>query len=141
MERSEFLKALGAGAAFAVTFPCLHGCSTDALPPDVPTGSDFTIDLTSAEAAPLMQNGGFILREFVVVARNLEGAYVAASQGCSHQQTEAVRFTSSDGGSFHCSTHGARFDQAGQPLNAVTANPLKIFSTQLSGDMLRVFEP
>lgn len=143
MKRKEFLRTLGASAAFAVTFPCLHGCSSDSedleqLP--VPTGVDFTIDLNDTEAAPLAENGGFILKNFVVIARNLEGELVAASQICSHQQTEEVRFISEDGGIFRCSTHGSRFAQNGIPLNSITNNPLKIFNTQLNANILRVFE-
>ena len=142
MERKRFLRNLGAGAAFAIVFPCVHGCSKDSaetgLP--VPTGIDFTIDLDAQEGAPLQNNGGFILKEFVVVAKNLEGQYVAASQICSHQQTEEVRFISNDGGIYYCSTHGARFDQTGKPLNSITSNPLKIFRTELTGNILRVFE-
>ncbi|MDT0608170.1 ubiquinol-cytochrome c reductase iron-sulfur subunit [Croceitalea rosinachiae] len=144
MERKKFLKTLGASAAFAVAFPCLHACSSDAEEEletfPVPDGVDFTVDLTAAEAAPLANNGGFILKNFVVIARNLEGNLVAASQVCSHQQTEEVRFISEDGGIFRCSTHGSRFSQNGTPLNTITNNPLKIFNTELNGDVLRVFE-
>ena len=44
MERKEFLRSLGAGAAFAITFPCLQGCSKDDMPDiPIPTGIDFTI--------------------------------------------------------------------------------------------------
>lgn len=144
MERKEFLKTLGASAAFAITFPCLHSCSTDSeeelIQVPVPTEVDFTLDLTSTEAAPLANNGGFILKNLVVVARNLEGELVAASQVCSHQQTEEVRFISEDGGIFRCSTHGSKFSQTGTSLNTITNNPLKIFNTELNGDTLRVFE-
>lgn len=147
MERKKFLRTLGAGAAFAITFPCLNGCSTDGdtdvAPEDmkpIPTGVDFTIDLNSNEGAGLQNNGDFILKDFVVVVKNLEGNFVAASQVCSHQQTEEVRFITVDGGIFSCSTHGSRFDQNGTPLNSITNNPLKIFNTELTGDMLRVFE-
>ena len=152
MERKEFLRSLGAGAAFALTFPCLNGCSSDTEEdletfPE-PTGVDFTIDLTASESAPLANNGGFILVKSdlglkltdIVVARNLEGNFVAASQICSHQQTDAVRFISEDGGIFRCSTHGSRFSQTGTPLNSITSNPLKVFTTALNGDILRVFE-
>tara|TARA_Y100001933_G_C18875209_1_gene511663 strand:- start:333 stop:761 length:429 start_codon:yes stop_codon:yes gene_type:complete len=142
MKRKEFLRNLGAGAAFALAYPCLNGCSKDGavggLP--VPTGIDFTVDLDSQEGAPLQNNGGFILKQFVVVAKNLEGEYVAASQICSHQQTEEVRFITEDGGIYRCATHGARFDQNGNPLNSITPNPLKIFNTELNDRMLRVFE-
>lgn len=151
MERKEFLRSMGASAAFALTFPCLHGCSSDAEDfeqfPE-PDGVDFTVDLNAADSAPLANNGGFILVKSnpsfnytdIVVARNLAGDLIAASQICSHQQTEEVRFISEDGGIFRCSTHGSRFDQSGTPLNSVTSNPLKVFNTELNGTTLRVFE-
>jgi nitrite reductase/ring-hydroxylating ferredoxin subunit len=151
MERKEFLRSLGAGAAFALAFPCLNGCSSDSEAIEQfpePTGVDFTVDLTASESATLDDNGGFILAKSdpgarltdIVIARNLEGNFVAASQICSHQQTDQVRFISEDGGIFRCATHGSRFSQTGTPLNSVTSNPLKIFQTELNGDILRVFE-
>lgn len=148
MERKQFLRSLGAGAAFALTFPCLHGCSKDdggenGTIVEEPTGVDFTVDLASSEAAKLTNNGGFILKNLVVVVKNLEGQYVAASQVCSHEGYDQVRFNSVDGGIFYCDVHGSRFDQDGSPLNQVDANPakaLKIYQTELSGDILRVFE-
>lgn len=146
MERKDFMRTLGAGAAFALTFPCLQGCSKDDPPGNitpVPTGVDFTVDLSSAEAANLTNNGGFILKNLVVVVKNLEGEFVAASQVCSHQQYDQVRFNSVDGGIFYCDVHGSRFDQDGTPINQVDSNaakPLKIFNTELNGDVLRVFD-
>ncbi|MBQ4914334.1 Rieske 2Fe-2S domain-containing protein [Maribacter sp. MMG018] len=147
MERKQFLKSLGAGAAFAVTFPCLGSCSKDdGVEGDIveePTGVDFTIDLTSPEAADLAENGGFILKNLVVVARNLEGNFVAASQVCSHQSYDEVRFVDQEGGFFYCDVHGSRFAQDGSNLNQVdskTPKPLKIYQTALEGNILRVFE-
>ena len=152
MERKEFLRSLGAGAAFAVMFPCASGCSSnrrEALETfDEPTGVDFVIDLSNPDYAALNTNGGFVLvmsnssdgLTDIVVARNLEGELVAASQICSHQQTDRVRFISDDGGIFFCSTHGSRFNQNGTPLNTITNNPLKVFNTELEGEILRIFE-
>lgn len=153
MERKEFLRSLGGGAAFALTFSCLHGCSSDSTETldtrPTPTGVDFTVDLNSAEALKLAHNGGFILARSkpqlkytdIVVARNLEGNYVAASQICSHEQTDLVRFVPDvDGGIFSCSAHGSEFDQAGRPLNDITKNSLKIFRTSLNDAILRVYE-
>lgn len=142
MERKEFLRTLGAGAAFAVAFPCVQGCTKgpglETEP--VPTGVDFTIDLSGPDGDALANNGDFIIRDYVVIARNLAGAFVAASQVCSHQQTPEVRFVDSQGGIFQCTTHGSQFAQDGTPLNSVTNNPLKVFQTSLEGDQLRVFE-
>ncbi len=146
MERKEFLRSLGAGAAFALTFPCLHGCSEDAVVGDIveePTGVDFTIDLNSDEAQPLATNGGFILINLVVVARNLEGEFVAASQVCSHQSYDQVRFVSQEGGIFYCDVHGSRFAQDGAPLNQVDSNPARpitVYNVELEGSILRIFE-
>ena len=142
MERKEFLRSLGAGAAFALTFPCLQGCSTDDPGGEnpIPTGIDFTIDLNSSEGQQLANNGDFILKNDVVVVRNLEGNFVAASQICSHQQTDQVRFIDEQGGIFRCFTHGSEFSQTGMPLNSITSNPLKIFNTSVNGSTLRVFE-
>ena len=146
MERKQFLRSLGTGAAFALTFPCLQGCSKDEIDgnlEEVPTGVDFTVDLTSQEAQALATNGGFILKSLVVVARNLQGEYVAASQVCSHESYDQVRFMNQDGGIFYCDVHGSRFSQDGTPLNQVDSKParaLKVFNTELDGSILRVFE-
>jgi nitrite reductase/ring-hydroxylating ferredoxin subunit len=106
----------------------------------VPTGIDFTVDLNSQEGSGLQNNGDFILKNDVVVVKNLEGVFVAVSQICSHQQTDQVRFLEDNGGIFRCSTHGSEFDQNGNPLNTVTSNPLKTFNTEVNGNILRVFE-
>ena len=142
MERKEFLRSLGAGAAFALTFPCVQGCTKgpDISPKPIPEGIDFTIDLSGPDGDALSANGDFIVRNFVVVARNLQGEFVAASQVCSHQQTDGVSFVNLQGGIFQCSTHGSQFSQSGAPLNNVTSNPLKVFRTEVNGDLLRVFE-
>jgi Rieske Fe-S protein len=146
MERKEFLRSLGAGAAFALIFPCLQGCSKDEVDGNIveePTGVDFTVDLNSAEAANLANNGGFILKNLVVIAKNLEGEFIAASQVCSHQSYDQVRFVNQNGGIFYCDVHGSRFDQDGTPLNQVDSAPakaIKVYNTELNGSILRIFE-
>lgn len=147
MERKQFLRTLGAGAAFALTFPCLNGCSKDDSPKgtivEEPTSVDFTIDLTTSEAANLATNGGFILKNLVVVVKNLEGDFISASQVCSHEAYDQVRFVDQQGGIFYCDVHGSRFEQNGTPLNQVdgkAAKTLKVYNTELTGDILRVFE-
>ena len=152
MERKDFLRSLGSGAAFALAFPCLHGCSSDSEDNldenPVATGVDFTIDLSTPMADNLAEEGGFILVKSkpslkytdIVVAKNLEGNYVAASQICSHEQTDQVRFYAEKGGIFSCATHGSEFNQNGTPINQVTNNPLKIFKTQLTDTILRIFD-
>ncbi len=146
MERKHFLKNLGAGVAFTIAFPCLGNCSKDSAEGNIlaePTNVDFTIDLNLSEASKLANNGGFILKNLVVVVKNLEGEYVAATQICSHQQYDQVRFVNQDGGIFYCDVHGSKFSQSGTPLNPTgnrATNPLKIYNTSLEGSILRIFE-
>ncbi len=146
MERKQFLKNLGAGAAFALTFPCAQACSKESGngPSAVmPTGVDFTIDLTSSEGAKLANNGDFILKNLVVVVKDLNGNFIAVTQICSHQAYDQVRFVKNDGGIFYCDVHGSKFDLDGAPLNQVDSNPakpIKVYKTELNGDVLRVFE-
>jgi len=142
MERKKFLKSIGAGAAFAVLFPCLGSCSKEEDGGTVvkePTGVDFTIDLNSDEAAKLATPGGFILKNLVVVAKNVAGNFVAASQVCAHQGFKKVRFEA-DQDVFFCDVHGAKYNQTGTPTNQVTSNILKIYSVEQTGDLLRIFE-
>jgi Rieske Fe-S protein len=146
MERKQFLRSLGAGAAFALTFPCMQGCSKDEDNGNIveePTGIDFTIDLKSSEGAKLATNGSFILKELVVVVKDLSGNFIAASQVCSHQSYDQVRFVNNEGGIFYCDVHGSKFELNGAPLNQIGSaapKPLKIYNTELTGDVLRVFE-
>lgn len=145
MDRKEFLRSIGAGAAMALILPCVQGCSGDSGPdgPVIVSGDvDFTIDLTSAEADPLQNNGGFIIKSEinnnngVVVARNLSGDFVAATRVCSHEGNKRIVFQNNE---FYCPVHGARYNQNGTGLNSFGSGGLTIYNTSLSGNTLRVF--
>ncbi len=144
MKRKEFLRSVGAGAAFAVLYPCMGSCSKDSTNGNIvvePDEVNFTVDLNSEEGQKLNANGSFILKNYVVVAKNLEGEFVAASQVCSHQQYDQVRFVSIEGGIFHCDVHGSKFAQDGSPLNQVqgdVAKPIKIYNIERNGDILTI---
>ena len=146
MNRKEFLRSIGAGAALALVLPCVQGCSGGDSGPDGPvdtTGEvDFTVDLTSPEADALQNNGGFIIRPEindntgVVVARNLNGEFVAATRRCSHEGNRRVIFQDNE---FFCPVHGARFNQSGVGLNSFGSGGLVVYNTSLNGNVLRVF--
>lgn len=145
MNRKEFLKTLGAGAAFAITVTCLGGCSNDngdifpddiALDPDPVTGALLTLDLSAASSSALNNNGGYLVKNKIVVARDLSGNYVAATVRCSHEPRDKVTFRNNE---YYCTEHGARFNLAGQGLNNDGKNGLKIYRTSLDGNTLSVF--
>jgi len=137
MERKEFLKSIGAAAALAVTFSCLGGCSESSVEEssEPGTGTLLTIDLTAASSSPLQENGGYLIKNNIVVAKNLSGNYVAATVVCSHQQNKNVIFREDE---FYCTAHGARFDLNGNGLNDEGGNGLRIYTTSLEGDLLYI---
>lgn len=144
MTRQEFLQQIGLGAAFVLTVPCFHACSRDDDADDgstpQPTGVDFEIDVTAEPFATDLAARDYtvVTAEKVVVARLADGSYAAASQVCSHQNFETVIYEA-DADQWFCQTHGALFDRGdGTPENDVTDNPLRIYTTTLEGNVLRV---
>lgn len=143
MDRKEFLKSIGAGAAFALTFGCLGGCLKEdpnpndiGLQPDPVTGALFSIDLTTSEANALASNGGYIIKNSTVVAKNSDGQYVAATVVCSHEYKKKVVFRNNE---YYCTEHGARFDQNGKGLNADGRKGLTVYTTAVEGNILTVY--
>ncbi|GAB5525162.1 MAG: hypothetical protein Roseis2KO_30340 [Roseivirga sp.] len=140
MERSEFLKKMGIGAAFALTATCLGGCAVENVAPDTPGANgtvDFTLDLTEASNANLANNGGYVIvNNSVVVGRANDGSYVAATRTCSHEPRKEMRLRNDE---WYCTAHGARFSLNGGGLNSNGRNGLKVYNTELNGNMLRVF--
>lgn len=136
MNRKEFLSTLGLGAAFALTTSCLGSCKKETTTPSAPV--DFTIDLTATANAALLVNGGYIVKNQVVVAKTTAGNYVAATQICSHEGKTQVYYNAVNN-EWNCSAHGARFSLTGTGLNGNGSGGLTIYNTQLTGNTLRIF--
>ena len=98
MERKEFLRQVAYGLAGIAATSCMAGCSKDE---DVNgnnnnnnnnnnnTGVDFTLDLTAAANAALLNVGGFIRKDNIIIPRIDTSEYVAVAAQCTHQQTSA----------------------------------------------------
>lgn len=99
--------------------------------------TDFTINLEDDDYSSLQQVSAYVVKDGIVIAKDLEGNYVAATQTCSHQDNDAIVFTNKD--QWQCEIHGARFDLQGNGLNSLASNGLKVYSTELSGTVLRVY--
>ena len=145
MTRQDFLRQISLGAAFVLTVPCLHSCDKDDNGDDAPAGEhpgagdvNFTIDVTDAQYADGLAARGYVVVQRVVVARLAGGGFAAASQVCSHEDTQQVIYDGIDEEWF-CLTHGARFERgSGAPKNDITNRALRIYTTSLSGNMLTV---
>jgi len=135
MKRKQFIEKLGLGAAFVLTSTCLGSCTKDGT--HLPTGEvDFTIDLNDPQYSSLNLDGGYIINEGVVVARDVNGIYVAATVLCSHEGRKEVTFKDNE---WFCTAHDARFDLTGNGLNDKGSGGLTTYQTELIGTDLRVF--
>lgn len=137
MNRKEFLKSIGATAALAVTYSCLGACSgATEIPQENPiTGVIFTINLADPTASALQNKGGYLIKNNIIVAKDMSGNYVAATVVCSHEQKKQIIFRN---GEYYCTAHGARFNTAGVGLNGDASRGLKTYSTSLEGNILTV---
>ena len=136
MDRNEFLKRVGAGAAFALTATCLGGCMGASPSPDT-VSQDLTIDLTDPTYASLQNNGGYVvINNQVVVARTTSGELVAATRTCSHENLRLIRLRNDE---WYCSEHGARFSLTGRGLNSDASRGLQIFQVSQTGNQLRIY--
>ncbi len=140
MERREFLESLGIGAAFVLTATCLQSCKKDDTGSTTTpiTGVDFTINIDDTGNAALKFNGGYVISNGIVVAKDKDGNFVAATQTCSHEGYKQVKFDGAKN-EFMCSQHGARFSTAGAGLNSEASKGLTVYKTALTGSSLRVF--
>ena len=131
MNRKEFLGKLGLGAAFVLTASCLGGCSKSDMGP-----VDFTINLTDPAYSNLANNGGYIVKDRVVVARDNAGNLVAATQLCSHEDKYQIILKDNE---WFCTDHDARFTLEGAGLNEKGSKGISVYQTTLAGDTLRIF--
>ncbi len=166
MDRRLFLESIGIGAAFALTATCLQSCKHESLisPVSTSTGgtggtgttggtggtgttggtggtntpTSFTIDLENPNYAALKTNGGYIVLNGIVIARDASGNYVAVTQICSHANRAQVVFSSAN--EFYCNAHGARFSTSGSGLNSAGSRGLQAYKTALEGtSTLRIY--
>ncbi|WP_421799695.1 ubiquinol-cytochrome c reductase iron-sulfur subunit [Haliscomenobacter sp.] len=144
MDRKEFLSLLGLTVGGGVAISCLGGCTKeDGATPGGNTGGsgggslDFTLDLNAAENAVLNNNGGFLVKNGVIVARTTGGVYIAVAAACTHQGT-IIQYQGNNS-RFFCPNHGSTFSESGSVLNGPASSDLKQYKTELSGKNLRVF--
>ncbi|MFM2284844.1 MAG: hypothetical protein RLZZ543_341 [Bacteroidota bacterium] len=133
MNRKEFLAMLGMTAGGVVAATCLGSCAKNESSSNV----DFTIDLNDSAYSALSNNGGYLIKSGVIIARTSAGAYIAVSAACTHEGVNVQYQASSN--RFHCPSHGANFSSTGAVQNGPANTALKQYNTTLSGTTLRVY--
>ena len=140
MTRQEFFKLAGFGAAAAIALPaCLAGglatsCRENDDVPNAPSNVDFTVDVSSGNLAT---NGGFMVKNGIVIARTNTGSFLAVSAACTHEGTN-VNYNAS-GNNFTCPNHGAQFSSTGAVTKGPATKNLTVYNTTLTGTTLRVY--
>lgn len=135
INRHEFLRKIGfAGTALAAVYFAGHlqSCTNDRVNP-APT--NLTLDLTSTENAALKTNGGYVIKDGVVIARSNTGTYIAATLTCSHEGKNQITYQTDH---FYCTAHGAKYDNTGKGLNSEGKNGIAVYTTTLTGTTLTV---
>jgi cytochrome b6-f complex iron-sulfur subunit len=138
MDRKEFLSTLGLSAAAVACGYCFGGCQSNDQVVSAPTNVDFTLDLNAPANSVLNTNGGYVYNTIgVIVARTVDGTYVALSSGCTHAGG-TVQYVAS-GNRFYCPNHGSNFATNGSVINGPASRSLTTYKTSLSGTSLRIF--
>jgi cytochrome b6-f complex iron-sulfur subunit len=140
MDRKDFLAAIGVNAVALAVINCAgcsKGSSSSSNAVSGPTGINFTLDLTLASNAALLNNGGYLAVNGVLVARTTAGAYIAVQQSCTHENYPLTY----KGGShqFYCNNHGSAFTETGAVLNSPANRNLTVYNTALTGTSLRIY--
>ena len=153
---------MGKGAFAAVLIGSCAGCTKMDNPrPPVskidtpePKDVDFTIDLSDPIYGSLQNNGEWIevidAGDRYVVARAMNGEYIAATRLCSHEAYYEIQYFKAQN-EWVCDEHGASFDLNGNgtstfegpPANVdptFNDNGLTVYNTELIGtSSLRIF--
>lgn len=135
INRHEFLRKLGfAGSALAAVYfgANLQSCTNDRVSP-VPT--NLTLDLSASENAALKNNGGYVIKDGVVIAKSNTGAYIAATLTCSHEGKREIIYQTDH---FYCTAHGAKYDNNGKGLNGDGKKGIAVYTTSLTGNILTI---
>ena len=139
MDRKQFLEQVGLSSAAILVGMCMGGCSKSETGGTTtpPSGVDFTIDITAAGYTALGTTGGYIYKNGLIIAKTVSGTIIAVASACTHEGT-SVQYQSNNN-RFYCPNHGAAFSTTGSVLVGPATTALKQYTTQLTGNSLRVF--
>jgi nitrite reductase/ring-hydroxylating ferredoxin subunit len=99
------------------------------------TNALLSIDLNDANYSKLKENGGYVIVNDIVIAKNATGAYIACTLYCSHDNLKRMVFRNEE---WFCTAHDARFTQSGSGLNKVANRGLQVYKTSLKDSILSI---
>ncbi len=137
MDRKAFLSAIGLSSA-AMVLTCI-GCSKSGGSVQNPpvTNVDFVLDLSAQQNAALLQKGGYIASQGILIAHTLNDTYIAVQASCTHENYPLIYKGANQ--QFYCNNHAATFDENGHVTGGPPNRSLVTYKTSLSNSSLRVF--
>ena len=116
-------------------FSCKKNPATSA-----PSNVDFTIDITTADNNPLKNNGGYEIKNNILIIRYDNGPtkrFYATQGSCTYAQCN-LQYVSADL-VIQCPCHGCLFDVlTGTATQGPATVPLGTYLTTLNGNSLRI---
>lgn len=137
MDRKEFLELVGKGTVSAFLIGCIGACSKSSPVSSTGAKVDLTLDITSSQYSALQTDGGFVYVQNIIVAKTIQGNYVAVSAICTHQGG-IVQYVNSNN-SFYCPVHGSDFSTSGAVLQGPAVVALTQYKTVLNGNSLHIY--
>lgn len=135
MTRMEFLKLIGAGTVASAAIICLGSCSSSN--PAAPQKVDFTIDISQSPYNVLSTQGGYIVKDDVIVAHTINDTFVAIRSVCTHQGGTLQYIPSIN--LFQCPNHGSQFKTDGSLQRGPAAQAEIEYNVTVTGNIIRVF--
>ncbi|MDR3679605.1 MAG: Rieske (2Fe-2S) protein [Flavipsychrobacter sp.] len=136
MERKDFLKKTFAMCGLAmIPAAVLESCSKSNT--TAPSNVNFTIDLSVSANAALLNVGGYLVSNSVIVIHVSSGIYNAFSDICTHEGC-SVGYNATSA-QISCPCHGGQFSpQTGAVISGPPPSALKQYTVTQSGNVLTI---
>jgi len=140
MDGKDFLNNIGMSTAAFALVNCTGCKQTDwASSSDTssPARVNFTLDLSMVGNALLLNKGGSLVSNGIIVANTQVVAYIAVQRSCTHE-SYVVSYQSGSN-RFSCLNHGETFSASGTITNVPASRAITVYNTQLMGTTIKVY--
>lgn len=139
MNRRKFIDNLTRSAGTLIALPLVVTACEDPMEntddPNNRGDNVLIIDLLASQNSALTSSGGSLIRNDIIII-NTGGGFVALSSICTH--TGCTVTYNSASGELPCPCHGSLFSINGSVLQGPAEAPLKRYSIEQQGDILRI---
>ena len=134
MNRRKFIDNLAKGTGTLIVLPlAVTACEDNMEDPN--DDNLMIIDLLASQNSALTSSGGSIIRENIIII-NTGGGFVALSSVCTH--TGCTVSYNPTSGELPCPCHGSLFSISGSVLQGPADAPLRRYTLEQEGDILRI---